>query len=364
MQDKSTSAAGRLQSRRIDRIFPPGMALYPLKFVPRLVEKMWGGRKLQEVLGKPLPEGKPIGESWELYDFPPGVVEDDGNGGWVSSPVANGPLAGRTLHELIGQYGKALHGDVALAGPHGQFPLLLKYLDAREALSVQVHPDQEYVQANPGAHLKNEAWYIVQSDPSATLYAGLKDGVTREQLAKAAGNGAIEKLIHTVHAREGQCLYLPSGMVHALGAGILVAEVQTPSDTTFRIYDFGRTDPSTGRPRDLHIAQALQCIDFLKHNPIQPRSHVAGTFTTVTRLVTCEHFVVEKVRFSGGVEQPVPYDQPVLWMVLQGSAQVTVRGVDEPVTIARGDTVLLPAEMDEPVLKTVDDCVWLEITVP
>jgi len=338
--------------------------LYPLKFVPRLVEKIWGGRKLQEVLGKPLPVGRLIGESWELYDFPPGVVEDDGNGGWVSAVVANGPLAGRTLHRLIEEYGRRLHGGVELIGPHGQFPLLLKYLDAREALSVQVHPDLAYVRSHPTAHLKHEAWYIVQSDPSARVYAGLREGVTRQQLARAAGNGSIEGLIRALPAREGQCLYLPSGMVHALGAGILVAEVQTPSDTTFRIYDFGRIDPSTGRPRDLHIAEALECIDYSLHNPLQPRSHVAGTFTTVTRLVSCEHFVVEKVRFSGGVEQPVPYDHPVVWMMLEGHAQVSVRGVDEPVAIARGDTVLLPAEMDQPVLKTVDDCVWLEITVP
>src|SRR3954462_87322 len=129
--------------------------LHPLKFKPRFVEKIWGGQKLHSVLGKTIPD-KPIGESWEIYDFPPGVV--DQSGAWVSAQVANGPLAGRTLHQLVEQYGPSLHGDVQLVGEHGQFPILIKFLDAREDLSVQVHPPQHYCDMNPGSHLKSEAW--------------------------------------------------------------------------------------------------------------------------------------------------------------------------------------------------------------
>lgn len=337
--------------------------LYPLKFRPRLVDKIWGGTKMQSALGRALPPGRLIGESWEIYDFPPGTVEPTDR--WVSAEVADGPLAGRTLHDLVVELGRDLLGDVAPWGPAGQFPLLIKYLDARENLSVQVHPDATYAAAHPEAHLKTEAWYVVQSDPGARLYRGLAAGVTREQFAAAIQDGAVEQLIRAVPAKEGDCCFLPSGTVHALGAGILVAEVQTPSDTTFRVHDFGRTDPSTGRPRQLHFEQALECIDFgAQSPPRQPRSHVAGYFTTVTRLVSCEFFTLEKVRFVEGVEQPVPYDQPVIWMMLQGDAEVRVGGLRDPVRIARGDTVLLPAGMDNPILRTTADCAWLEITLP
>src|SRR5438270_5682116 len=137
------------------------MDLYPLTFVPRFVEKIWGGRKLQTVLNKPIPPGKQIGESWELYDFPPGVVEKSND--WLSSVIANGPLAGRTLHSLMVEREKDLLGSVAPVGPHRQFPLLLKFLDAREDLSVQVHPSPAYASSHPDAHLKSEAWYVLES---------------------------------------------------------------------------------------------------------------------------------------------------------------------------------------------------------
>jgi mannose-6-phosphate isomerase len=154
------------------------MSLYPLKFKPRLVEKIWGGRKLETVLGKMLPAGKDVGESWEIYDFPPGVCNDGKE--WVSAEVLNGPLAGRTLHSLVEEFGAELLGDVKPVGPHRQFPLLIKFLDAREDLSVQVHPDESYAATHAGAHLKTEAWYVVESDPGSRIYKGLKPGVTRE----------------------------------------------------------------------------------------------------------------------------------------------------------------------------------------
>ena len=341
------------------------MSLYPLKFRPRFVEKMWGGRKIETVLGKTLPPGKQIGESWELYDFPPGVV--DGSADWVSSEIANGPLAGRTLHWAVGEFGRDLHGDVPLCGKPGveQFPILIKFLDAREDLSVQVHPDCAYVETYPDACLKNEAWYVVQSDAGARLLKGLRRGTTRQVFERAIREGTVEQYVNALPAREGASFYLPSGTVHALGSGILVAEVQTPSDTTFRVYDFNRIDPSTGKPRSLHVEQALECIDF-SGNPDKPqaRQHVAGLFTTVSRLVTAENFKLEKVRFTEGVEEPVPYDQPVVWIVLEGTAEVRVKGMKEPVRFGRGETVLLPAAMKEPVIKTVTDCVWLEVTFP
>lgn len=339
------------------------MPLYPLKFKPRYVEKIWGGRKIETVLGKPLPEGKLIGESWELYDFPPGCVE--GEPGWVSAEVANGPLAGRTLHQLVKEYGAELHGRVPLVGEQGQFPILIKFLDAREDLSVQVHPPQEYCDKNPGAHLKSEAWYVVQNDSGSRILKGLKDGVTRDQFKSAIQAGTVEDLIPAIPVKPGHCHYLPSGTVHALGAGILAAEVQTPSDTTFRVYDFNRIEAATGKPRKLHVDQALECIDF-SGKPVaeQKRSHVGSYFTTVTRLVTSPYFKLEKVRMTEGVQEAVPYDQPVVWMMLEGSAEIRVDGMKEPVLIGGGETVLLPAAMKNPTIRTTADCVWLEVTFP
>ena len=339
------------------------MSLYPLKFKPRYVEKIWGGRKIETVLGKPLPAGKMIGESWELYDFPPGVV--DGSAEWISAEIANGPLAGRTLHQMVAEFDRDLLGDVPPVGPHRQFPILIKFLDAREDLSVQVHPDQDYANTHPEAHLKTEAWYVVQNDPGARIYKGLKSGTTRESFAQAIEKGTCEDCLTAIPVKPGQCFFLPTGTVHALGGGILVAEVQTPSDTTFRVFDFNRIEPATGKLRALHVEQALQCIDFSgSPEPAQPRSHVAGFFTTVTRLCTSPYFQIEKVRFTEGVEEPVPYDQPVVWIMLEGEAQVRVDGVKEPTHFRRGDTVLLPARMKNAVIKTMQDCVWLEVTFP
>lgn len=335
------------------------MSLYPLKFVPRFVEKMWGGRKCETVLGKQLPAGN-IGESWEIYDFPPGVV--DNSAGWISAQVSNGPLAGKTLHELAQTRRDELMGNVALVNGE-QFPLLIKYLDAREDLSVQVHPDAEYARGHAGAYLKSEAWYVVQGEPGSRILKGLMPGVQRDQFEKAIVDGTVEQLIKTLPVKNGDCYYLPSGTVHALGAGILAAEVQTPSDTTFRVFDFNRLDPSSGKLRGLHVQQALECIDFSgKPESRQQRSHVASVHTTVTRLCACEFFTMEKVRFVGGVQEEIPYDQPVIWMMLDGEAEVSVGGGVEPTKLAKGQTVLMPAKMQKPTLKTISDCVWIEVT--
>jgi mannose-6-phosphate isomerase len=344
--------------RKRDKI----MSLYPLKFRSRLVEKIWGGRKIETILHKPLPAKQMIGESWELYDFPPGIVE--GTSGWVSAEVANGPLAGKTLHQLVEEFGPDLNGDVALVGESGQFPILIKFLDAREDLSIQVHPDDVYCAENAGAHLKSEAWYVVQADEGSRILKGVKPGTTRESLQRAIEAGTVEDQVKSIPVKAGQCHYLPSGTLHALGAGILAAEVQTPSDTTFRVYDFNRIDATTGKTRKLHVEQALQCIDFSGKEPQQLRSHVAGFFTTVSRLVTSPYFTIEKVRMTEGVEEPVPYDQPVVWIMLEGEAQIEVADVNEPTRIKRGETVLLPAAMKNPIITTTADCQWLEVTFP
>ena len=338
------------------------MPLYPLKFQPHFVEKIWGGRRFEQNLKKGLPTGQLIGEAWRLYDFPPGVV--DSSKDWLSAAITNGPLAGRSLHSVLVEYGTAL-ASVAPIGAHRQFPILIKFLDAREDLSVQVHPDETYAAANPHCHLKSEAWYVIAHEPGAKIYKGLKPGTTREKFVAAVENGTVMDHIQAISVKVGDCFYLPSGTVHALGSGVLVAEVQTPSDTTFRVFDFNRIDDSTGKPRKLHVQEALDCIDFSgKTDATPPRSHVAGLFTTVTRLVTCPFFTLEKVRFAEGVHEAVPYDQPVIWIMLQGNARLTVADQTQPIDLAMGDTVLLPAEMKQPMIQTLTDCIWLEVTLP
>lgn len=330
-------------------------------FRPRFVDKMWGGQKLHSLLNKSIPTDKPIGESWELFDFPPGVVDKSGN--WVSAELTNGPHAGKTLHQLVQEFGPALHGDVKLVGESGQFPILIKFLDAREDLSVQVHPPQTYADTHPGAHLKNEAWYVFQHDAGSRILKGLKPGVTRDQFAESIKNGSSESIIQAIPVKDGECYYLPSGTVHALGAGCFVAEVQTPSDTTYRVFDFNRVDPSTGQTRQLHVDQALDCIDFTgTEPPVVAKSHTAGFFTTVTRLTTAPQFTIEKVRMNEGVEQPIPYEQPVVWIVLSGQVELTAGR--ELVKAGPGTTVLLPAKMDNPKVAVRSDAQWLEVTFP
>jgi mannose-6-phosphate isomerase len=226
---------------------------YPLTFDPIFKERVWGGRRLFTGLGKAPPSDSPstpIGESWELVDLP--TAQDQ-------SRVTTGAWAGRSLGELVRSEHRAeLMGPVALDGGH--FPLLVKYIDASQTLSVQVHPGEEAA-ARLGGRAKAEAWYILAAEPGATIYLGLQPGTTAAQLRAALERGAVEELVLRVPARPGDLLPVPPGTVHAIGAGVLLAEVQQPSDTTYRVYDWGRVGLD-GRPRELHVAQALESIDF------------------------------------------------------------------------------------------------------
>lgn len=347
--------------------------MYPLKFQVVFQERIWGGSRLDSILAKPIPQdlrGKPLGESWELADLPPGTVQVDSRGaqpnGSLSSVITNGPWAGKTLHEameIAAQNGTPLTDQAALV--QGRFPLLIKFLDAQADLSVQVHPDAEYCTRHPGSALKSEAWYIMHAEPNAKIYKGVKPGVTKEQFAGALKDGTVEPLMQAYKVRAGDCHYLPSGTVHALGAGILAAEVQTPSDTTFRVFDWNRTD-AQGKPRKLHVEQALEAIHFSPPTAADmggSRSHVAGIHVTVSRLVTCEFFTLERVRMAEGYQQEIPYDQAVVWMVLEGQGVINCEGVG-PTAFTKGDTLLLPANMKNATVKMVTDGAWLEAKLP
>ncbi len=339
----------------------PETPLYPLKFHPRFVPKMWGGRRLATILDKSLPAEEPIGESWELFDFPPGVV--DGSGAWVSARVAEGALAGRTLHELMLAMPHRLLGHAAAvetpAGP--QFPILIKFLDAGQDLSVQVHPTEAYAAAHPGAHLKNEAWYVMAHEPGARLLKGLRAGATRRSFERAIADGTVEDLLVSIPARMGDVHYLASGTVHALGAGMLVAEVQTPSDTTYRVYDFKRIDPATGRERELHVEQALEVIDF--DDAGGEAEPAAGADDDDGIVAAAPQFTMSRWSAHEGVRTPLAAGGAGVLVIVEGSGGIVGEEFDE-VKFRRGDTILLPADLAAQQLDAETDCQWLEVTFP
>lgn len=339
---------------------PDRPPLYPLFFTPIYKEKIWGGRTLER-LGRKLPGGpeSPVGESWELVDLST-TSASGGGGGSERSRVANGPLAGKTLHQVMDLYGHGLLGDLP-PSENGEFPLLVKFLDARENLSVQVHPSAAYAETNSDAYLKSEAWYVLACEPGAVIYKGIREGVTPEQLRRAIEantDEAVVPLLVTVPVEPGQCHYLPSGTCHALGAGVLVAEVQTPSDTTFRVYDWGRVG------RELHVDEALECIEFgpLDATKYQPSVTVIGKHAEVTHLVRCEYFEIDRVRMAAGTETSVAADEPKVWMVLQGSG--TIWGGEPEVKFERGQTLLLPPGMRHDRVTVDSPLTYLEVTFP
>jgi mannose-6-phosphate isomerase len=336
--------------------------VYPLKFVPVFQNRLWGGQKLRTVLGRPIGgdlQRAAIGESWELADLPAGTVKADSTGaaadGSLSSVIANGPWAGRSLHEVLAK------GDLPFESPNlkgGRFPLLIKYLDAAQDLSVQVHPDEAYCRSHPGTNLKSEAWYIWHAEPGAKIYKGVKAGVTKEAFRAALKTGQVTPLLNAIPVRAGDCHYLPGGTVHALGSGLLIAEVQTPSDTTFRVFDWNRLTPD-GKPRTLHVEEALECIEFA--SPVAEGLTATST-AGVERLAGCAHFTIDRVETARDVQRPLGSEMAV-WIILRGQGVIHVEGF-MPMAFARGDTLLLPAGMKNAEFSTVVDCSWLEVRVP
>ena len=324
----------------------------PLIFEPILKPKVWGGDNLGRLLGKRVPLGERIGESWECADLETG-----------QSVVARGPAKGQSLHDLTEAWGKDLLGRVQLVD--GRFPLLIKFLDAADNLSIQVHPDSETAQRLGGrVRVKHEAWHVIEAAEGACIYRGLTPETTVETVRRAMAERpeALLELLQRIPVRRDQTYFLPSGTVHALGAGVVVAEVQTPSDVTYRLYDWGRERPANDA--GLHVEEGLSCIregiDFSEH---EKRSHVASIFTTVTRLITCPSFKIEKVRFVEGMEQEIPYAEPVCWIVLAGEGSILF-GKSGAEPFGRGDVVLLPAGLKNGRLQTRSDCLWLEVTIP
>ncbi|MBU0640397.1 MAG: class I mannose-6-phosphate isomerase [Planctomycetes bacterium] len=323
----------------------------PVVFEPLYKVKPWGGRALARLFDKQLPPDQPIGESWELVSLPDN-----------ESRVAAGPLAGRTLSDLIEMWGKDLLGAAALAD--GRFPLLIKFLDAHENLSVQVHPKPAPDDpAGWQSGIKHETWYVLDAEPGAEFYIGLKPDIQPQDVADAANTPRMSGLLRRWPVKAGNCFYLPSGTVHALGAGIVVAEIQTPSDVTYRLYDWDRVGVD-GQPRELHIEQALRNIryDVPDQQIVQPRSHTADMFATVTRVVACERFVLDKLRLAEGISKHLPHAEMAIWVVLSGFGKLARERYE--CSYQAGDVVLIPADCAQIRADIESDCEILEVKVP
>jgi mannose-6-phosphate isomerase len=305
---------------------------YLIRTEPAFRDYLWGGRKLEQVLGKALPPSGVWAESWE-------VVDHDEH----QSVVKNGPMAGKTLREVAHEDPQWLFGTNSQLK---QLPLLLKYLDCQRVLSVQVHPDDNYAQKMTPPDLgKTEAWYIIAAEPGAVLYAGLKAGVGKKELASAIASGRVEDCLHKIEPQAGDCVFIPAGTVHALGAGLLVAEIQQASNTTFRLFDWNRVD-ADGKPRTLHIESSLAVIDYSSGpRPLQipqPTSQPQRE-----RLVACEKFILDRITppspSSSGCSTLCGDGKFHLLTAPHGSVQFEVNG--ETVSLQAGESVMAPASL-------------------
>lgn len=294
------------------------MAQPPLTFKPAFFQRIWGGRQLATQFGRELPnDGQPYGESWEISDRPE-----------LSSEVAAGPCKGKTLHELWTGSREELFGKGYDHFP--QFPLLCKILDAQDKLSIQVHPPA-LIAKSLGGDSKTEAWYIAEAAPGASLYSGWEKPVTSSEIAASVADGTLHTLIHELFPKKGEALFLPSGRVHALGAGLVVFEIQENSDTTYRLYDWNRTD-AEGNPRELHVENALKSLDL---EDIRPEMLPASGGT----IADSPEFLLEQFDLKEG--DPLPVEDAsrfTLFVVAEGSLQF------KDMILTRGTFFIVPVQ--------------------
>jgi len=326
------------------------MLLYPLKFEPIYQYRLWGGRHLTDLLTAPLPGNGPIGEAWILSDR-----EDH------QSLVTNGPLKGQTINQLMEKEPEQLLGK--LAGHFQRFPLLLKFLDVHEMLSVQVHPSdlkKDYLPV--GEHGKTEAWVVLEAGPDSRIYSGLKPGSSADNLQKALTNGTIADHLSYFTPKPGDGVFIPAGTVHSLGGDVVVFEVQQNSDVTFRLYDWNHIDKTTGKPRSLQVNEALACIDFTQ-GTTKPVVPVIEAITPVSNemLFNCEHFHLWRLQGKspftvGGISVPR------VLVCLEGEGQIEYDGTIY--IIGKGDVFLLPAVAGVCTFKPRKAVTLLEIALP
>ena len=340
----STTASTTTKPRR-----PTQMALYPLRFEPIYQYRLWGGRQLAHLLAAPLPGDGPIGEAWVLSDRPD-----------HASRVADGPLEGRTLGQLMEEFPREILGD--LAGRFGRFPLLLKFLDVRELLSLQVHPSDDRQDLLPvGETGKTEAWVVLEAGPKSRIYGGLKPGTTADDLRRAIASGVVADNVASFIPKPGDGVLVPAGTVHSLG-GVVVFEIQENSDVTFRLDDWGHVDPKTGRPRELQVDKAMSAID-VSQGAVKPVAPVREETKPVERerLFDCEHFRLWRLRgkspFAVGAA-----GAPRVLVCLEGTGLVEHRG--EFYAAGKGDVLLLSASVGGCTFRPSGPATLLEVAIP
>jgi mannose-6-phosphate isomerase len=328
---------------------PTQTALYPLRFEPIYQYRLWGGRRLADLLAAPLPGDGPIGEAWVLSD------RDD-----HASRVADGPLKGRTIGQLMEQSPEQLLGK--LAGRFSRFPLLLKFLDVREMLSLQVHPADARKDLLPAGETgKTEAWVVLEAGTKSRIYAGLKSGITADDLRRAVAGGVVADDVASFTPKQGDSVFIPAGTVHSLG-DVVVFEIQENSDVTFRLDDWGHIDPKTGRPRALQIDQALSAINMAQ-GEIAPVAPVVEETKPVERerLFDCDHFRLWRLRgqspFAVGAA-----GAPRVLVCIEGTGRVEHGG--QTYAAAKGDVLLLPAGVGVGAFRPSGAVTLLEVALP
>ncbi|MEI6752325.1 MAG: type I phosphomannose isomerase catalytic subunit [Paludibacter sp.] len=321
--------------------------LYPLKFSPILKDKIWGGTKLQQLFGKQGSTSK-LGESWELSGY-------DGD----ESVVTNGLLAGNNLAELIEIYMGDLVGDKIYDAFGLSFPLLFKLIDANENLSIQVHPGDEIAADRHNSYGKTEMWYVVDADFGAELIIGFTHDCDRDEYLDALEVGEVETLLQKVQVTKGDVLFIPAGLVHAIGKGIVVAEIQQSSDITYRIYDYKRVDDN-GNERELHTEEALDVINFSASKV--PKTSYNPLLNEITPLVDCDYFTTNMIRFDAPVTRNYgELDSFVAYMCLEGNMVIEYN--NEKTIVNKGDTILVPAIIKELALIPEAEATLLEVYI-
>ena len=322
------------------------MLNYPIKFQPILQEKICGGQKLSHLLGKPS-ESEALGESWEISGVKGNISE-----------VANGALAGKDLRQLLSTFQAELVGRQVLRSFGQEFPLLIKFIDAKSDLSVQLHPDDRIAQERHESFGKTEMWYVMQADPGARLNIGFNRSVDKTEYLSHLESGKIIDLLNFVEVDKGDAFFIAPGKVHAIGGGVLIAEIQQTSDITYRIYDWDRTDDS-GKPRELHTELALEVIDFEKKEDYRrPYKKIRNT---PSNIASCQYFTTNFLPVTGIVERNLSkLDSFVIYMCVEGTASIEIFGNKE--TIKTGETLLIPASAPEAVILA-EDASLLEVYI-
>jgi mannose-6-phosphate isomerase len=322
--------------------------LYPLKFEPILKEKVWGGKTLETVYNKKPVGLNNIGESWELSSY------DDN-----LSVVSNGFLAGNNIEEIIEVFMGDITGDIIFEKFGTEFPLLFKFIEAKEDLSIQVHPNETLAMERHNAHGKTEMWYILKGDKKARIYTGFRDGITKELYKASVLNGKVADLLNVETAEQGDAFFTPAGRIHAIGAGTVLVEIQQTSDLTYRISDWNRID-SGNTPRKLHIELALDALDFNQTG--KNKIKVEPVLNKTENLVGCEFFNTNIIRFNNVIDKEYYLiDSFVVYICLEG--EFSILWDDNSEKVRKGETVLLPAMIKEVKLKPVNEAQLLEVYI-